>query len=242
MESYHHILVNDLKSFAGIEGKTVLVIGCGYGLECEILLSLGAEKVVGVDVLDNLGKDYPHKDIEYCRVKAEEMAFDDNSFDICCSFATLEHIQDPHAALQNMLRVIEPYGFLYCQAAPLWNSPFGHHKRDMFPDDPWIHLRMNSPEKMMSYYDDICEQVIDGHKVRDHIAYIFSDEFNRISVSELKKIVFRLMEKANPVSIRFGMNYDDYHHLLSPELRSELKAYTEEELLTEGMTIVLRKL
>ena len=242
MQSYHYILANELNSITSIEGKSVLVIGCSYGLECQILLSLGAKRIVGVDIIENLGKDYAHPKIEYHRIKAEDMPFDDNMFDVSCSFATFEHVQDPYKALLNMIKVTAKHGVIYCQAAPLWNSPFGHHKKDIFPDDPWIHLRKGSPGEMMSYYENICDNIIQGHKIRDHIDYIFSDEFNRISVFDLKKMINSVLDITSPINIRFGMNFNDYYHLLTPTLKSELINYTDEELLTDSITLILRKL
>ena len=242
MCDYHMILAKDLQTYTNVTNKSILIVGCGYGLECDLLLSQGAKKVVGVDVEEDIGKDYQHKQIEYCRVKAEEMTFEDDTFDISLSFATLEHVQDPKVTLLNMVKVTKPQGVIYCQTAPLWNSPFGHHKKDIFPNDPWIHVRKKSAEEMMDYYGSFCEEVFEGSKIKDHIRYIYSKDFNRMSVFDLRRIVALLMELTLPLSIRFGLSKKLYQPLLTTKIRSELQQYSDEELFTEGATIVLRKL
>ena len=235
--SYHHILLADLNHYIDVRGKSILVVGCNWGLECNLLIQMGAKKVTGLDVLEDVGKEYPHPNIRYVKSSAETMPFEDDSFDICCSMATLEHIPNAKAALDEMVRVTTTWGIIYCQAAPLWNSAFGHHKKDIFPNEPWIHLRKKNAFEMKSYYKEVNQ----SHSVDRHIDYIFSNcHFNRTSTQEYKLIIANLLRITSPLHISFVINYQN-KELLTPSILNELQDYSEEELLTESLKLVLRK-
>lgn len=239
-QSYHYALLSELNKYADVRGKKVLVVGCNRGLECNLLIQMGAKEVTGLDVIEEVGKDYPHPRIRYVRYPAEAMPFEDNSFDISSSIATLEHIPNPRAALEQMAIVTARRGVLYCYAAPLWNSAFGHHKKDIFPNEPWIHLRKINAEGMKSYYKDLSEQTTDPSNMEAHIDYIYSDGFNQTSIREYKSIVTDLFRITSPIHIELGLNYKNLE-LLKPDILSELKDYSEDELLTGSLKLILRK-
>jgi len=213
-QSYHHLLLAELNRYAD---------------------------VTGLDVTEKIGKDYPHSQIKYVRCSAETMPFEDNSFDMCCSIATLEHIPNPRAALEEMVRVTAKRGVLYCYAAPLWNSAYGHHKKDIFPNDPWIHLRKKTADEMKFYYKDRCKEIIESDSPEGHINYIYSKHFNQISAREYKSIVADILRITSPIHIDFGLNYQ-HMELLTPSILSELQDYSEDELLTGSLKLVLRKI
>lgn len=72
------------------------------------------------------------------------MDLPNNSFDMVFCFATMVHVPDIGKGFSEMARVTKPGGVLYSVAAPLWNSPYGHHKPELFqPRYPWIHLLLD---------------------------------------------------------------------------------------------------
>lgn len=238
---YHHNLIGNLSRFVQIRGKKVLVVGCAEGLECELIRLCGAKEVIGLDITDRIGKHYTHPAIKYVKASALEIPFDDNTFDICTSIATLEHILEPKAAVEEMVRVVRENEVVYCYAAPLWHSPYGHHKEDIFPNDPWIHLRKKSADQMKSYYENTCNDVVGGDTITGHIDWIYASDYcNRVSVSEYKSIVAQMLSLTSPIHIGFGINLA-YKNLLKAEIHDELQEYPAEELLTESLTWVLRK-
>jgi ubiquinone/menaquinone biosynthesis C-methylase UbiE len=239
-QSYHYTLLAELNRYADVRDKNVLVVGCNRGLECNLLVRMGAKEVTGLDEMEEIGKNYPHPRTRYVRCSAEKMPFEDNSFDICCSMATLEHIPNPKAALEEMVRVTARRGVIYCQAAPLWNSAFGHHFKNTFPNEPWIHLRKKTADEMKSYYKGHHKETIQLCSVEGSIDYLYSKNFNRLGTQEYKSIVADLFRVTSPIHIEFGINYKDAE-LLTPSILSELKDYSEEELLTDGLKLILRK-
>jgi ubiquinone/menaquinone biosynthesis C-methylase UbiE len=241
--SYHYRLIKDTLNYAAVKDQKVLIVGCGRGLECELLRKAGVLSVVGVDPSFNIGSDYQHETIQFFNAHGEDLPFEDESFNLVASYATLEHVFNPKKVIEEMIRVTASRGIIYIHAAPLWNSPFGHHKNDCFPDEPWIHIRYNSLEKMKQYLGTRYESIINGNSLEEHIKYIFSPKFfNHYSVAQFKKVVSHILN--GPVSVRameFHLAYA-FEKLLTKTMRTELATYSEEELFTEWLKLVFRKI
>ncbi|WP_319587456.1 hypothetical protein [uncultured Desulfobulbus sp.] len=47
-------------SYVPIQKAKVLVVGCNTGGDCRNLVELGAREVLGVDVVDGIGRDFSH--------------------------------------------------------------------------------------------------------------------------------------------------------------------------------------
>jgi SAM-dependent methyltransferase len=143
---YHFFHADAAASRLDPRGRDVLVVGANTGAECRLFVEFGAGSVHGIDVVDDLGAAFRHPRVAYTRMSVEELTFPDASFDLVYTFATMEHVRGLEAAFAGMARVTRPGGIVYSHASPLWNSPFGHHKGDLFPNDPWIHLRRSEEE------------------------------------------------------------------------------------------------
>jgi SAM-dependent methyltransferase len=154
-KAYLTNMINDLPPLAG---KRVLEFGASDGLACDLVALLGPEQVVGVDVDDLVGCGYPNPAVSYQRSERDVLPFDDDSFDVVFSIATLEHVRSPLAAIREMLRVARPGGYCYLQAGPLYFSAYGHHMFGCFDDLPWIHLRVSREEIV----DEACRRGLDA--------------------------------------------------------------------------------
>lgn len=129
-----------------VKGRRVLVIGCNTGLDCSFFVNYGAAEVHGLDVVEEIGRDYSHPRVTYHRMSAEEIVLPSDHFDLVYAVATLEHVPDVTRAFPEMARVTKPGGLLYSLASPLWHSPHGHHLPQFFAEIPWAHLILTEAE------------------------------------------------------------------------------------------------
>lgn len=89
--------------------RTILVVGCGGGIEAAVLGLLLQAHVTGIDVATNF--DERAAQIAHLGYgDATNMDFDDETFDFVFSFHALEHIPDYRKALSEMRRVLRPEG------------------------------------------------------------------------------------------------------------------------------------
>jgi SAM-dependent methyltransferase len=101
----------------------ILDVGCGTGLEIELLQRYG--EVWGVDVERRM--------IDACRrrglrnvdvARAERLAFDDETFDLITCLDTIEHIDDDRAVMRELSRIGKP-GSHVCMTVPAGPALFG---------------------------------------------------------------------------------------------------------------------
>ena len=164
---------------ADARGKRILVVGCNRGREVGLFLDAGAREVWGIDVMDEIGVDYPHERARYLRMSAEAIDLDDGMFEVVFCLATMEHVSRPEAAFPEVGRVAAPGGFLYVVSAPLWHSRQGHHKSDIFDVDryPWIHLRFDAEAiKRMCAAGEI-EYPGSVENIAGHVDYMMSTSY-----------------------------------------------------------------
>lgn len=149
---------------------------------------------------------------------AERIPFDDNMFDLVVSHEVFEHIADIHAAAQEIKRVLKPGGMAYVNVHLFPSISGGHNMEWKFPDTepsetvpPWDHLRENKFPEHPSWLNE--------HRERDY----------RAVFEELFEIV-----------VWEASTYEG-KSLLTPEIKAELKDYSEDELLKKGVIMLVRK-
>jgi len=118
-----------------LEGKSILNIGCGTGT---LTLQLAKNnEVTAIDIspesINVLKKDMHRKHIKAkaLLMDAEELKFDDNSFDIIYGVAILHHL-DLQKALPDMKRVLKKHGKMFFIEPTAYN-PFVTHYRKKTP-------------------------------------------------------------------------------------------------------------
>lgn len=222
-------------------GKTILVIGCSTGNnECRRFVEFGAKEVHGVDIAGNIGCEFPHPRVKYCRSSAESLGIASDQYDIVYCQATLEHISRIRLALAEAVRVTKRGGYIYCVASPLWHSIQGHHQEHIFRRFPWIHLRLNERE-IIQYCRDHNLRDSDGSIVDERsVGYMLSERhFNKLPARDYVAACKGLRD----VRVLYHQLEMGPEEELTVEILSELtqRGYTREELLATTHRFIARK-
>jgi len=95
--------------------RRVLDAGCGVGYGAA-RLAAGTVSVVGVDVSEEAisyaKAHYGAPNLSFETMDVGALAFADASFDVVCSFETIEHVDDPDRVLAEFARVLAEDGML----------------------------------------------------------------------------------------------------------------------------------
>ena len=240
-----------------LEGKRVLDVGCGKSMWLSLLLNTFGAKVTGIDtehveaetgikkyigilkssglervartavweffyarpyykkLSECAGRPLKFKGVDARKSGAEELEFEDNTFDVIVSHEVLEHVPDIEGAAKELARVAKPEAVTYLYVHNYCSVSGGHHIAWKYPDKepsdtvpPWDHIRENKFPEIPSW-------------------------LNRKRISEYRRVFEKHFEILDWI-----MTEEEGRRLLTPEIRQELKAYSEEELLTKGFVIV----
>ncbi len=94
------------------ENKKILDVGCGSG-SYTINLCRNNNQIFGVDIKDYRKKEVKDK-FKFLLYDGKTLPFEDNSFDVVCSFDVIEHIEDDEHFVKEMFRVLKKNGICYC--------------------------------------------------------------------------------------------------------------------------------
>lgn len=178
------------------KGKTVLDVGCGAGGKSLFYASKGAEKVVGIDIVErykeeseNLAKELGISNFEFQIQDASKTTFDDNTFDTIIMNDAMEHVAEPESVLNEMKRILKPGGRLYVNFPP-YNHPFGAHLSDVI-GIPWVHLFF-SDKTLISAYKDLVKTKPDGD---DRISFRIGNDGGKEYFSYINKMTIKRFNK-----------------------------------------------
>jgi ubiquinone/menaquinone biosynthesis C-methylase UbiE len=117
---------------------SLLDVGCGEGVLTHQWAQRIDGRVVGIDLDDPQlheewkGRQCPN--LEYMVMKAENLPFTDNEFDVATAIEVLEHVPDPEHTVSEMARVASGHLLVSVPREPLWrglNMARGAYLRDL---------------------------------------------------------------------------------------------------------------
>jgi ubiquinone/menaquinone biosynthesis C-methylase UbiE len=162
----------------------VLDVGCGPGGLTQALAELvGSEAVAAVDPSDTFvaacRRRVPGADVRLAR--AEELPFEDDTFDVVLSQLVVNFLDDPSTGLREMLRVVRPDGFV---AGCVWDYADGMTMLRVFwdaalaldPDAPdeGRTMRFCTPHELR----ELWARQLDTVEVRELIVHADYDDFD----------------------------------------------------------------
>jgi len=194
------------KPYEMFEGKRVLDLGCGAAGKSLYYASLGAERVVGVDIVARYEREatelakklgYSSKFLFLC-ASADSLPYPDGVFDTVMMNDFIEHAKDPEAVIREAYRVLAPGGRIFINFPP-YGHPWGAHLSDLIYI-PWVHLFF-SERSLIAAYKALADGLQDekerlslrfscDERGREHISYI-----NKMTLAAFRRILDSLKIK-----------------------------------------------
>ncbi len=111
--------LDHIDRIAGLQGKTVLDVGCGGGILAESMAARGAQ-VTGIDLADKpLKVAQLHLlesglTVDYRMISAEDLAREaPHRYDVVTCMEMLEHVPDPAATVRACAGLVRPGGYIF---------------------------------------------------------------------------------------------------------------------------------
>ncbi len=119
-------------------GRAVLDAGCGTAYGCRLLAAGGAREVIGVDIASSVLEAVAPGMPESVHLQAGDVRrldFASESFELVVCFEVIEHLEDPSAVLDELVRVLAPGGLLLVSSPNRGVYPPGnpHHLHEFAP-------------------------------------------------------------------------------------------------------------
>jgi len=105
---------------------SLLDVGCGEGVLTQQWAARIEGRVVGIDLDDpQLHAEWANRqapNLEYRVMKAENLPFADDEFEVASAIEVLEHVPDPEHTLAEMARVASRWLLVSVPREPLWRA------------------------------------------------------------------------------------------------------------------------
>ncbi len=115
------------KLLPDFHGRRVLDLGCGYGWHCKYAAGHGAAYVLGTDIsqkmLETALEKNPGPVIEYRCAAMEDLAFQEDSFDVVLSSLAFHYVRDFRPLVENIRRWLKTDGsFVFSVEHPVFTA------------------------------------------------------------------------------------------------------------------------
>ncbi len=112
--------------FTTASPQSLLDVGCGEGVLTERWARRVPGRVVGIDLDDPvLHREWEQRrapNLEYLVMKAENLPFADDEFDVATAIEVLEHVPEPEHTVSEMARVARSHLIVSVPREPLWRG------------------------------------------------------------------------------------------------------------------------
>jgi 2-polyprenyl-3-methyl-5-hydroxy-6-metoxy-1,4-benzoquinol methylase len=152
--------------FTAADPKSLLDVGCGEGvLVHKWAQRLGERRVVGIDLEEpSIQEGWAKRqapNLEYKVMRAENLPFTDNEFDVACAIEVLEHVPNPEHTLAEMARCAERHLLVSVPREPLWrmlNMARGAYWSDLGNTPGHLnHWSKRSFTRLLSQYGEVAQ-------------------------------------------------------------------------------------
>ncbi len=111
--------------FVRAGARSLLDVGCGEGVLVQRWAQqLPERRVVGIDLEEeSIQAGWAERgapNLDYIVMRAENLPFAENEFDVACAIEVLEHVPDPEHTLAEMARCAERHLLVSVPREPLW--------------------------------------------------------------------------------------------------------------------------
>ncbi len=204
-------------------GKSVVDIGCGYGRTRPVVEGVGGTWV-GVEPFPGGGSTVT--------AFAEDLPFEDGSFELVIMDAVLEHLPELEDSFAEVARVLKPGGKFVGYCAFM----------ECFHEISYHHLSFKALEHLSRKYGLVLTRVGGGNRfgIDHHLGVIFYPvpfEFVRMLIAASIRGIFRLKSLAAAAAIKFS------RRLSWRDALAKGRDYYELECLRQsiGFTFVIEK-
>ncbi len=116
MHAINPVRLNFLRSCIGVDGLSILDVGCGGGIFSEELAKIGGN-ITAIDLSDELIQvALSHSALNDLKInyQVKELKHFDNStqFDVICCMEMIEHVDNPNELLSDIATRLKPGGIL----------------------------------------------------------------------------------------------------------------------------------
>jgi 2-polyprenyl-3-methyl-5-hydroxy-6-metoxy-1,4-benzoquinol methylase len=145
---------------------SLLDVGCGEGVLVHRWAGrLGGTRFVGIDLEEaSIQTGWTHRqapNLEYRVMRAENLPFADDEFEVATAIEVLEHVPDPRHTLDEMARCAQRHLLVSVPREPLWrmlNMARGAYLRDLGNTPGHLHhWSKRAFVKLLSDYGDVTE-------------------------------------------------------------------------------------
>jgi SAM-dependent methyltransferase len=249
---FNHAMVEELDKIFTLSGCALLDVGASvWGFALEAALDRGVALYEGatlgvkswrrsvVQISGNNGQIG-----RLLQMNAEHLKFPAESFDCLLSVSTFEHFLRPSVVLAEMYRVLRRGGVALVSFDGVWSCSYGHHLLhygeaiNRLPP-PWSHLFF-SEDQMRKFLRK--QQWPDGAAVQLNgaVKWIYrSKDLNRIGIRHIRNAFEDSAFKIDWIVELIDGEADELKPIA--DYLSRFVPYTSEELLTRGLSILLRK-